>query len=144
MDTLTQKFYTPAHLKKKKSTIFHIGSPLYIFRPLHTLCWRKSRENLPTAYNRYLNSPTILGSNSKSRCCRAQKQTTLCGSAWSNTQFNHSTFCFLSFLGGTIELARFSKQNKKLWKGANRNRTSFHEITSSAFYIYTYISLLGN
>lgn len=111
--------------------------------PVHNVHWRKGREKVPTACKRCLNPLTNLGSSLKSQCCRAQKQTTLYGNAGSNTQFPHCTFYFLTFLEGTIELARFSKQSKKLWQGVNRNRASFHEIISSSFYTYTCISLLG-
>lgn len=98
----------------KIATIFHIGNTLYTFMPMHTVHWRKGSEKVPTACKRCLNPLTNLGSSLKSRCCRAQKQTTLYGNAGSNTQFAHCTFYFLSFLEGTIELARFSKQSKKL------------------------------
>lgn len=144
----TAVLHTRSIWKKKKklkiAAVFHIGSTLYTFMPMHTVHWSRGREKVPTACNRCLNPLTNLGSNSKSRCCRAQKQTVLYGSAGSNTQFTHCTFYFLSLCEGTIELARFSKQSQKLWQGVNRNRASFHEIISSAFYIYTYISLLGN
>lgn len=129
------------NLKKKKNnskiaTIFHKRSTLYTFMPTHTVHWKKGRDKVPTACNRSLNPLTNLGCNAKSRCCRAQKQTMLYGSAGSNTRFTHCTFYFASFLEGTIELVRFSKRSQKIWQGINRNRVSFHEIISPAFYMY--------